>query len=127
MGTRPKTENQRPIGLGGRSKMARARIAGPSVINRNSSDGGYFSQFRNEKKVNKAFFWGVQGRGSPYRLRPRRATNTATMRSARPRNHRRRRGASSLTIGPNAYPAAKTATQGISGYMTQKWNPSTGS
>ena len=40
-------------------------MAGPSVISRNESDGGYFVVLRNERAVNAAVGCVTQGDGSP--------------------------------------------------------------
>lgn len=47
------------------SKNAVAMSAGPIVIIRKCSDGGYFVQFRNESTVKTAGRWTNQGDGSP--------------------------------------------------------------
>ena len=50
-GTRPNVRTGSISRRCGRSNAASSRSAGPSVINRNSSDGGYFVVLRNDTTV----------------------------------------------------------------------------
>ena len=66
-GTRPKVSKTRPIAPRAptRSSTAMNAIAGPRVISRKSSDGGFFVQFTNERAVSKGVRCDDQARGSP--------------------------------------------------------------
>src|SRR5882724_2082359 len=67
-GTRPSVIRNREIGAGmtSRSSSGNSAIVGPRVINRKSSDGGYFWQLKNEKHVRNALALGLHFSGSPY-------------------------------------------------------------
>src|SRR5882762_2719717 len=117
--------SQLAIGPRARSSSGISAIVGPSVINRKLSDAGYFVVLRNEKN---AGIGGValQGRGSPYRLNPRRTRKSAMAPSPRRRHVRLRRAGSNVRIVPKAYPAAITPIHGIIEYSTIRGVPSTG-
>src|SRR6185295_10575433 len=98
-----------------RSIRPSSAIAGPSVMSRYKSEGGYFDVFRNESTVYTGFGCGDQGDGSPYTL-SHRTTTKATVRASPSRRQTRRRSSDDcFMIGPNAYPTAMTPTQGIRG------------
>src|SRR5437016_3170050 len=62
---------------GSRSSAARTKSAGPSVISKYCSEGGYFSQLINESQENVSLGCGSQGVGSPYQLKIRSTKNAA--------------------------------------------------
>src|SRR6476659_6591176 len=100
---------------GTRSSSASAIDAGPIVINRNCSDGGYFVVRRNERTVKMGEVCADHGDGSPYMLAARTITNAIVTKTPVVRRTRRRRTASMRRTGPHEKPRAMTANHGISG------------
>src|SRR5262245_34653959 len=85
-------------------------------MQRKSSDGGYFAQSRNESTVWMGVGCGDHGRGSPYRLVARSATNRTIASAPATDSSRRRRGASQRSASPSTYPSAITPAHGTSAY-----------
>src|SRR5580658_11139899 len=88
--------------------------AGPRVISRYSSEGGYFVVFKNDNAVKTADFCVSHGTGSPYKLTPRKTTNAALKPAPSGNRNALRRADGQLKICPRPYPAAVTPTHGIS-------------
>src|SRR6185503_898629 len=95
-GTRPKV--MKNLAIAPRedddSKNASAIMDGPSVINRNSNDGGYLDVFKNESAVWTRFFCCDHFDGSPYASMARMTMKSAVATPPRINNKRRRRWAS---------------------------------
>src|SRR3954466_4377520 len=105
----------RPLSL---SKNASNNNAGPRVIIRYSSDGGYFSQSTKAKMVSSQVAWMVQGVGSPYAFVARSTMNPAMSAAPAPNRNRVLERGSLLNNGASEYPSAMTPGQGTSGYTT---------
>src|SRR5579862_2333295 len=88
--------------------------AGPRVISRKSSDGGYLLHRRNESTVMPEIDED-HGRGSPYALIPRTTRKPSVNPSPMRNVHMRCRAGSSIMIRPKQKPAAITPIQGTSG------------
>ena len=82
-GTRPNTVIHRARAPVERSSSGTRAIIGPKVINRKESDAGYFVVFRKDSREGIEYppFWpatgACHGRGSPYKLKPRKNKNRA--------------------------------------------------
>src|SRR5580693_7129228 len=74
--------------------------AGPRVISRYNSDGGYFVVFKNESAVKTADFCVLQGTGSPYKLTPRKTKNAALKPAPSANKNALRRAEDQLKICP---------------------------
>ncbi len=75
---RPYVVSQRTMTPFACSNNPSRTIAGPSVIIRKSSDGGYFSQLTNESSVASPVSCGLQPTGSPYAVVIRSTTKPTT-------------------------------------------------
>src|SRR5262245_11288853 len=107
------------------SNQASASSAGPSVIIRKLSDGGYFVVLKNDSTVKSALGCGDQGTGSPYILIARTMKNSTT--SVAPIAivvRRLSRGSRSHTP-PKQKTAAMTPIHGSTGYATRNATPAT--
>src|SRR4029078_2817121 len=76
------------------SNSASAIMAGPSVINRNNSEGGYLVVLKNESTVNMLFFCRDHFAGSPYTLISRKTRNRTVAALPIASNTHRRQAAS---------------------------------
>src|SRR5271170_1713007 len=114
MGTLPTMRAGRSHGGVLASTAHRKSSAGPRVISRYNSDGGYFVVFKNDSAVKTVDFWVLQGNGSPYKLIPRKTKNAALKPAPSGNRNALRRAEGQLKICPRPYPAAVTPTHGIS-------------
>src|SRR5262245_7360327 len=85
----------------GRSRWGRSAMAGPSVIIRYRSDGGYLFVFRNDR----AGCGADHGTGSPYQFVARRTMKPTVIAMPRSVSLRVRVAGSPVRRGANAYPA----------------------
>src|SRR3954468_7461045 len=99
------------------SVNARNNIAGPSVMSKYKSEGGYFDTLRNERNVNVLVDCSLHGEGSPYTFDKRRIMNSAIIAVPNSiRNFLRFTGSYvSINFVPRQYPSAITPIHGMSG------------